>query len=243
MGNCRVEHLFTLRQSRDLYRAYQQQIISCDPEVEDLLSGFQPRVDPTEQPLPPDRKRFRKKNRKKCGHHCEIGFDLRTEAYKLYGVDVTQIPGVETMALSLFAEVGRDLSKWPTSAHFASWLSLCPDNDVSGGRILWKGMRSVKNRAGQMFRMAAYAIHGSQTPLGTYLRRMKIKLGAAAATTAAAHKMAVIFYTIVKNQVEYDETVWAARDTLRQTRLATRLKRQAEQLGYKLTPIESNLPV
>jgi transposase len=61
------------------------------------------------------------------------------------------------MALSLFAEIGRDLSRWPTSAHFASRLSLCPDNNISGGRILWKGMRSVKNRAGQMFRMAAYA--------------------------------------------------------------------------------------
>jgi transposase len=103
-------------------------------------------------------------------------------------------------------------------------------------------MRSVKNRAGQMFRMAAYALHGSQIPLGAYLRRMKVKLGAAAATTATAHKMAVIFYTIVKNQVEYDETAWAERDTLRQTRLAARLKRQAEQLGYKLTPISSNLP-
>lgn len=144
VGNCRAEHLFTLRQSRDLHRTYQQQILYCDQEIEKLLGSFEPRVDPTEQALPPDRKRFRKKNRKKTGHHCGAGFDLRTEAYKLYGVDVTQIPGLETTALSLFTEVGRDLSRLPTSAHFASWLSLCPDNDISGGRILWKGMRSVK---------------------------------------------------------------------------------------------------
>lgn len=243
VGNYRLEHLFTLRQSRNLYRTYQQQILDCDQEIEKLLSGFEPRVDPTEQPLPPDRKRYRKKNRKKTGHHCGAGFDLRTEAYKLYGVDVTQIPGLETTALSLFTEVGRDLSKWPTSAHFASWLSLCPDNDISGGRVLWKGMRLVKNRAGQMFRMAAYALHRSPTPLGAYLRRMKAKLGPAAATTATAHKIAVIFYTLVKNQVEYDETIWATRDVLRQTRLAARLKRQAEQLGYKLTPVENNSPL
>ena len=101
-------------------------------------------------------------------------------------------------------------------------------------------MRLVKNRAGQMFRMAAYALHNSQTPLGAYLRRMKAKLGPAAATTATAHKLAVIFYTLVKNQVEYDETVWTRLDVLRQTRLAARLKRQAQQLGYKLIPIESN---
>jgi transposase len=89
VGNCRAEHLFTLRQSRDLHRTYQQQILYCDQEIEKLLGSFEPWVDPTEQPSPPDRKRFRKKNRKKTGHHCGAGFDLRTEAYKLYGVDVT----------------------------------------------------------------------------------------------------------------------------------------------------------
>jgi hypothetical protein len=128
-----AEYLFTLRQSRDLYQTYQHQILDGDREVEKLLSSFEPRVAPMEKPLPPDRKPFRKKNRKKTGQHCGAGFDLRTEAYKLYGVDVTQIPGLETEALSLFSEVGRDFSKWPTSAHFASWLSLCPDNDISGG--------------------------------------------------------------------------------------------------------------
>jgi transposase len=217
--------------------------VACDQEIEKLLRVFEPRVDPTEQPLPPDRKRSRKKNRKKSGHHCGAGFDLRTEVYKLYGVDVTQIPGLETMALSLFTEVGRDLSRWPTAAHFASWLSLCPDNDISGGRVLWKGARLVKNRAGQMFRLAAYTLHSSPTPLGAYLRRMKAKLGPAAATTATAHKLAVIFYTMVKKQVEYDETMWAAQDALRQMRLAARLKRQAEQLGYQLIPIENKSPV
>lgn len=83
VGNCRAAYLFPLRQSRDLYRTYQHQILDCDQEVEKLLSGFESRVDPTEKPLPPDRKRFRKKNRKKAGHHCGAGFDLRTEAYKL----------------------------------------------------------------------------------------------------------------------------------------------------------------
>jgi hypothetical protein len=94
------------------------------------------------------------------------------------------------MAFSLFSEVGRDLSPWPTAAHFASWLALCPDNDISGGRVLWKGVRKVNNRAGQLFRLAAHALHRSPTPLGDYLRRMKARLGPAAATTATAHKIA-----------------------------------------------------
>jgi hypothetical protein len=238
VGNSRREHLFTLRQSRELYRSYQQQIVACDQEIESLLSQFTPRVDPTEKPLPPDRKRNRaaKKRRRKTGNP-DTTFDLRTEAYKLFGVDVTQIPGVETIALPLFSEVGRDLSKWPTGPQFASWLALCPDNDITGGKILWRGIRKVNNRAGRLFRLAAYSLQHSQTPMGRYLRRMKSKIGPAAATTATAHKIALVFYTMVKNQVEYDETIWAVRDAKRQKSWEAKLKRQAKQLGYQLIPI------
>jgi len=240
VGTWQPEHLFVLGQSRLLYKTYQQEIVKCDQEMERLVGVFPPRVDLEHRPLPPDGKRHRnaKKNRRKLGRS-ETGFDVRTEAYKLFGVDATQIPGLEMSVLPLFSEVGRDLShKWPTSAHFASWLGLCPDNDISGGRVLWKGARHVHNRAGQIFRMAAYALHRSPTPLGTYLRRMKAKLGPKAATTATAHKIAVIFYTLVTKQVEYDETLWAQRDLQREKRLEDKIKRQARQLGYRLVPLE-----
>ncbi len=138
------------------------------------MPKFEPRVDPAEKPLPPDQKRNRagKKRRKKNGHP-NPGFDLRTEAYKLFGVDVTQVPGLEENALPLFSEVGRDLSKWPNAGHFISWLNLCPDNDISAGKTLWRGMRTVKNRAGHLLRLAASSLHHSPTPVGNYLRRMK----------------------------------------------------------------------
>jgi hypothetical protein len=238
VGNWKPEHLFTLRQSRELFRTYQEQVVKCDREIEQRLGDFEPWADPKQKPLPPDRKRNRsgQKRRKKTGHE-GTGFDLRTEAYKLFGVDVTQIPGVETIALPLFSEVGRDLSKWPTTAHFASWLGLCPDNDISGGRVLWRGVRKINNRAGQLFRLAAHSLHRSLTPMGSYLRRMKAKLGPAAATTATAHKIAIIFYTLVRRQLEYDETIWATQNAERQKRLEQNLKRQAERLGYKLIPV------
>lgn len=240
VGNWQPEHLFVLRQSRALYQIYQQQIVECDQEIQRRVGTFPPRADPEQKPLPPDRKRNRneKKRRQKRGQP-KTGFDLRTETYKLFGVDVTQIPGLEMMALALFSEVGRDLSsRWRTASHFVSWLNLCPDNDISGGRVLWKGTRRVQNQAGQIFRMAAYSLHRSPSPLGTYLRRMKSKLGPKAATTATAHKIAVIFYTMVTKQVEYDESIWAARDARRQERLQEKLKRQAKQLGYQLVPLE-----
>ncbi len=163
---------------------------------------------------------------------------MRTESYKLSGVDLPQVPGLMAMVLTLFSEVGRDMSRWPTAAHFVSWLALCPDNDISGGRVLWRGVRKVHNRAGHLFRLAAHSLHHDQTPLGDYLRRMKAKLGPAAATTATAHKIAIIFYTMVKKQVEYDATLWAERDAEREKRIEAKLRRQAQQRGYKLVPIE-----
>jgi transposase len=132
------------------------------------------------------------------------------------------------------------MSKWPTSGNFVSWLALCPDNDITGGQVAWRGMRSVHNRAGDLFRLAAYSLHHDQSPLGDYLRRIKSKMDAPAATTATAHKIAIIFYTIVKKQVEYDASLWAQRDAERGKRFEAKLKRQAQHLGYKLVSIEEN---
>src|SRR5437667_2827000 len=81
-GTWRPEHLFTLKQSRQMYRHYQDQIAACDEEIEKLLVAFQPRVDPAEKPLPPDRKK-RKRGRQKKNAKTKQGFDLRTESYKI----------------------------------------------------------------------------------------------------------------------------------------------------------------
>lgn len=234
VGNWRDEHLFTLRQSRSLYTVYQQQIDACDREIERLLQQTPPHVDPDNKPLPPDKKG---KSHDKLDPHST--FNMRTEAYKLFGVDLTQVPGLARNVIALYSEIGRDMSRWPTASHFASWLTLCPDNDISGGRVLWRGTRNQKNPASRIFRMAAYGLHRSQSLLGGYLRRAKAKLGPAAALTATARKIAVIVYTMIKNQVEYDESKWARLDTQRQQRIENKLRRQAKAMGFCLVPVEN----
>src|SRR5450631_1803585 len=89
-GNWRGEHLFALKQSRQSYRHYQEQIASCDEEIEKLLAAFEPKANPDTKPLPPDRKQ-KQRRRKKTGNS---DFDIRKEAYKLFGVDLTQVPGL-----------------------------------------------------------------------------------------------------------------------------------------------------
>jgi transposase len=233
-GNWRPEHVLVLKQRLSLYRSHLAQIGECDREIEKLVTAFEPLVDPEVKPMPEDRKK-KLRRPKKSGNP---DFNMRTEAYRLFGVDLTQIPGLMMLVFMLFSEVGRDMSRWPTAAHFVSWLGLCPDNDISGGKVLWRGVRRTKNRAGTLFRLAAHSLHRDQTPLGDYLRRMKAKLGPAAATTATAHKIAIIFYTMVKNQVEYDASLWAERDALRRKRIEAHLHKQAAKHGYKLVPTE-----
>jgi transposase len=144
VGSWRAEHLFTLKQSRQSFQHYQEQITACDQEIEKMLVAFAPRVEPAEKPLPPNRKHKQAKRRRKGkAAPASAGFDLRTVSYKLFGVDLTQIPGLMAMVLTLFSEVGRDMSRWPTVGQFVSWLALCPDNDISGGRVLWRGMRKL----------------------------------------------------------------------------------------------------
>jgi len=155
-GNWRAEHILALKQRLSLYRSYRDQINDCDRETEKLVAAIEPKADPAEKPMPEDRKQKQRKRRKKSG---SPDFDMRTEAYKLFGVDLTQIPGLMTLVFMLFSEVGRDMSRWPSAGHFVSWLGLCPDNDISGGKVLWRGVRRTKSRAGTLFRLAAHSLH------------------------------------------------------------------------------------
>src|SRR5260370_36363715 len=122
------------------------------------------------------------------------------------------------------------MCKWASEGHFAYWLILFKDNRISGGLVLWKGMRKGNNRAGQMFRLAANSLHHNNTPLGAYLRRMKAKLGPAGGVTATARKIAIIFYTMVNNQVVYDATLSAESGTPREKRVEDKMEQPAPQI-------------
>ena len=157
VGDFRREHLFTLRQSLEAYRHCQQLIAACDAEIERYLTEFDSKVDVTLAPLgkPKDRHKPRRN---------ELRFDLRTHLYRIYGVDLTEVPGINALtAHVLFAEIGSDLSRFASGPAFASWLGLCPDNRISGGKILSVQTRIVKNRAAMALRLAAQSLHRSQS--------------------------------------------------------------------------------
>jgi transposase len=160
-GDYRDEHVFTLKQSLASYRYYQKLIAACDLEIERHLKRFDAKVDVKAKPLAPPKVR-----RKKLFNN-EPNFELRSHLYRIFGVDLTAIPGISVLtAHTILSEIGPDISKFRSAAAFASWLGLCPHNDISGGKILSVKTRRVNNRAALALRMAANALFRSQSPLG-----------------------------------------------------------------------------
>ena len=131
-------------------------------------------------------------------------FDLRTELFRMTGADVTQIDGIDVMtATTILSEVGWDMSKWKTEHHFVSWLRLCPDNIISGDKIIGKGRLPTNNRATSALRMAASTLRLSNTYLGAQFRRLRTKLGAPIAIKAMAAKLARLVYRVLRYGMEF----------------------------------------
>ena len=231
-GDYRAEHLFTLKQSLAAYRQYQKFMRACDLEIERQLKQFDAKVDVKAAPLASPKVR-----RKKLFGN-EPKFDLRSHLYRIFGVDLTAVPGISVLtAHTILAEVGPDISKFRSASAFASWLGLCPHNDISGGRVLSVKTRHVNNRAALAFRMAANALFRSQSPLGDFFRRMRAKLGAPAAITATAHKLARIVFHMLSKHEAYDDAILSKNERCFHARAEARLRAQAKALGYSVVAV------
>jgi transposase len=228
VGDYRREHLFTLGQSLAAFRHYRELIWACDSEVEQYLEAFESKVDPPEGSVPESKEEQEPSDD-------EPRFDLGSHLHRIFGVDLTKVPGINVLTTqTLLAEIGPDLSCFASAPAFTSWLGLCPDNRVSGGKVLSVKTRKVKNRAATALRLAAQSLHRSQSYLGHFYRRMRAKLGAPKAITATAHKLARIIYHMVTMGQAYDETICAQNEVQNRLRLEARLRKQARELGFEV---------
>ncbi len=177
----------------------------------------------------------RKKNKKAQGNSPEFALDK--ELVRISGVDFTRIDGINVMtAQTVISEVGLDMTRWKTESHFASWLGLCPNNAVSSGKVLRRDSRKIVNRAATAFRIAASTLRLSDSYLGAQFRRFRSKLGAPKAITAMAHKLAVLFYRMLRFGQEYvDRGQKFYEERYRQQQISL-LNRRAAQLGFSIVP-------
>jgi transposase len=227
-GDWREEHLFTLRQSLEAWRFHQKLMADCDEQITEHMNALE---DQEEGPPPPSNKKGNKAPAE----------PMRRHLFAKFGVDLTAVEGVSIQTvLAFLGEVGTDVSKFPSAEHFGSWLGLCPDNRITGGRTHAAHTRKVNNRLATALRMAAQSLFRSQSALGDWFRRLRAKLGAKAAITAAAHKLARVLWAMIKYRRPYDPER-LANPELRRARKERFLRRQAQQLGFNLTPIEEEV--
>src|SRR5713101_3190839 len=244
-GTWQPDLLFVLQQEVAMYDAYQHRITECDQALEQHLKGV---ADKVADPIPDadsshapshEPRHSGPKRRRKAGSHAPQ-FDLGRELHRISGVDLTRIDGIDVgVAQTVISEVGLDMSRWEDEDHFASWLGLCPDNRITGGKVLRRGTRHVINRAATALRIAATTLLRSQSYLGAQFRRFRGKLGAPKAITAMAHKLAVLVYRMLRWGHAYvDKGMRYYEERHRQQQIHL-LKKRAAKLGLQLIEFQA----
>jgi hypothetical protein len=228
VGNYRDEHLFALRQAVELYETYQAKISDCEAAIIKQLDSYPDRTD--DEP-PAAGQQINARTR------IPNGVDVRELLYQKTGVDLFAVPGLgaDTL-LTVTSEVGFDMAPWKTVKHFSSWLSLCPNTRISGGKVLSKKVKRNANRAAQAFRLAAASLARSKTALGAFYRHIRARHGGQQAVNATAHKIARIYYTLLTKGAAYVELGQQAYEQLFQERRLAHLQTQAKTLGLQLVP-------
>lgn len=222
-GIWKEEHIFELEQSYTLYHTYQQKVKECDYQIEKLLrekSGIFKN---------PEEKQKVKSNKN------NLNFEAKEILKHIVGSDLSEIYGItETNAIEIISEIGLNMEKWPTVKHFTSWLNLAPNNKISGGKLLSSKIPKKKNHAGQIFKMAAFAVQRSKNWLAMFFQRIKVKRGTQKAVVATARKIAAIFYKLVREKVQFNPIpIEKYMDGFKEYQIK-KLKRQAQNLGFQL---------
>ncbi len=212
-ANWRSECLFLIKQCYTQYQQLQDYLLDCDKEVENILgqmSAVQNEgvIEAVEDSMTTQQNREPAKatpiKKKKKSKNTPV-YDVRQYLHQIHGVDVLDIFGIsEISAMEIFSETGTDLSKWATANHFISWLNLCPNNKISGGKLISsKLLKKMPNNASRAFRAAANGLQRTDNWLGDYFRRMRAKGGQKFAIVCTARKLALIYYKMVRYKVGF----------------------------------------
>lgn len=194
------DHMFALSMACEDYKTAQSKISQCDAKIEGTTAAMTVPLDMSEDKKVKSGKRTYRKN--------SISVNVEEYCYRAFGVNIMAIPSVShSAALTILSEFGPDfVSKYPTANKFAKWCNLAPNDKITRGRLVSSKMLRRKNKVGQALRQSAMTLSRSKDPLGAYYRRIKARTGGIQANVAAAHRLAVIIYNMVKNSTVYDES-------------------------------------
>lgn len=229
-GDYRPTYIFVLAQLQERWRQLLSAAADCDREIAKVLAAVSIKA-PAPLPPAPNAKRRAHKN-------TPLEVPIYAEAWRFYGVDLGAVPGVGSGLLTvLMSEVGTgpQIKKAFRSVDaFCSWLGLCPENRITGGRILKAKTRKVRHRLATAFRLAANSLARSEDLMGAFCRRMKGRLGKAEGIVAVAHKLARVVYSMITTGKPYDEKEAFKVTPSAQRKRLQNLQKQAAAMGMQL---------
>ena len=212
-----------------MYRFHHRQITECDQQVEAELATFANRAGEKTR-TGKQRTRGRKSN--------DVRFEATGPLFQALGVDLTRIEGIDVgTSLVILAEIGVDVSRFPTEKHFASWLRLCPTQDESNKTKRRRGHRKGTNRVTLALRVAARSVGRTMTPLGLFYRRIRSRIGGLGAVKATAHKLACLVYRMLKYGQEYVTKSLEEYEAKMKANMLKALQRKAAAMGFQLSPL------
>lgn len=236
-GNYSDELMFDLTQALEHYDFLDRQLVACDLEMQKSLTAISDRpTEATDLPSSESTGKLSRGQSKPYRRKNEPYFNMVNELKRITGVDLTKIPGISSItAMTIYSELGSDLSCFPTEKQFCAWAALSPNNRITGGKVRSKRTRPRKNRLATALCVAAQSLHRSNCATGAFLRRMKGRLGAPKAITATAHRLArQVYFMLTRGEAFVDEGA-ANYEKKFQERQLSALKKRAIQLGFTLT--------
>ena len=230
-GSYRADYLFVLAQELALFDVCQTQIAACDHAIEQQLATLAAARPAASSPLPAARQR-----RRRTPKNNDLNFDARPALFQLTGgIDLTQVDGLAPLtAVKLLAEIGTDMRRWPSAKHFTSWLTLAPQNKITGGRRISSRTQPSANRAAGILRMVAMSLGRTNTALGAFYRRLSARIGKPQAITATARKLAVLVYRTLNGTLVYQDPGADVYNATQRARILRHLRQRAATLGFDL---------
>lgn len=170
-------------------------------------------------------------------HELTGEIEQRLQPYEEAIARLVQIPGMQRLSAStILAEIGDDMSPFPSAKHLCSWAGVAPGNKQSGGKRFHAPTTKGNTRLRAALAEVVWVIsHMKGNYLSAQYHRLARRIGKKKAMVAVSHSLLTIIYHLLRDQSDYRDLGSTYFETLDKERLRASAVRRLQSLGYTVT--------